>query len=285
MRCDVNISLRPAGSKALGTRTEIKNMNSMSYIEKAMRYEYERQADLLDSGEEIVQATLRYDETTGETSVMRTKEDAQDYRYFPEPDVLTINIPQSFVDGVARELPELPLEKFRRYSDELKINPANARLLYKYKRVCDWFEAVLAAGASAKHTSNLILGTVYAFLGTEEEKEKFCIKVAAEEMAELVKLIDGGKINVTLAQMTLNKMLEKGGKVSDYVTEQDVAGVDGGELEELCRQAIAANPQAVADYKSGKEKAIFALYGFIKRATQGKADIRKADGIIKKLLT
>jgi aspartyl-tRNA(Asn)/glutamyl-tRNA(Gln) amidotransferase subunit B len=135
MRCDVNISLRPVGSNALGTRTEIKNMNSMSYIEKAMAYEYSRQAELLDNGEKVQQATLRYDEKTGETTVMRTKEDAQDYRYFPEPDILTVHIPQEKVEEERAALPELPLEKLRRYTNELKMPVANAKLLYKYKRV------------------------------------------------------------------------------------------------------------------------------------------------------
>jgi aspartyl-tRNA(Asn)/glutamyl-tRNA(Gln) amidotransferase subunit B len=284
MRCDVNISLRPVGSKEFGTRTEIKNMNSISYIEKAMHYEAERQADILDDGGKVVQATMRYDETTGETSVMRTKEDAQDYRYFPEPDILTVNIPQSFVESVEKSLPELPLDKLKRYVDVLKINIANAKLLYKYINVCNWFESVLAKGASAKQTANLIIGTIYSTLETEEEKEKFSIKVTPESMAKLVKLLDEGKINVTLAQLTLGKMLKSGEGVESFISEDDLKGVDDGELEKICKSAIDANPQAVADYKSGKEKAIFALYGYIKKATGGKADIPKADGILKKLL-
>jgi aspartyl-tRNA(Asn)/glutamyl-tRNA(Gln) amidotransferase subunit B len=284
MRCDVNISLKRVGEKELGTRTEIKNMNSISYIEKAMKYEAERQADILDEGGKVVQATMRYDETTGETSVMRTKEDAQDYRYFPEPDILTVNIPQSYVESVEKSLPELPLEKLKRYVCDLKINAANAKLLYKYINVCNWFEGVLAEGASAKQTANLIIGTIYSTLETEEEKEKFDLKVTPQSMAKLVKLLDDGKINVTLAQITLAKMLKSGEGVESFISENDLKGVDEGELERLCKAAIEANPQAVADFKAGKEKAIFALYGYIKKATQGKADIPKVDGIIKKLL-
>ena len=284
MRCDVNISLRPEGSKTLGTRTEIKNMNSMSFMERAIAYEYSRQAEILSGGGEIEQATLRFDEHTGETSVMRTKEDAQDYRYFPEPDILTVTIPESKVEEIEAGLPELPLEKLKRYAGELGINSANAKLLYKYKAVCDWFEKVLACGAGVKHTANLIIGTVFSKLATEEDKEKFDILVPCEEMAKLVKLIDGGKINVTLAQGTLAKMLESGKGVDEFLSAADAQGVGDGELTEICRQAIAANPQAVADFKGGKEKAIFALYGFIKRATQGKADIGKADAIIKNLI-
>lgn len=284
MRCDVNISLRPEGSKTLGTRTEIKNMNSMSFMERAIAYEYERQAEILDGGGEIVQATMRFDEHTGETSVMRTKEDAQDYRYFPEPDILTVHIKQSTVEEAREALPELPLDKLRRYTGELGISDFNARLIYKYKRVCDFLEEAINCGAGAKRAANLIVGTVYSTLATEEDKERFEISVTPRDFAKLVKYLDDGKINATLAQMTLLKMLESGEGVDKFISESDVAGMDDNQMTELCRQAIEANPQAVADFLGGKEKAISALYGFIKRATQGKADIKKADEIIKKLL-
>ncbi len=284
MRCDVNISLKEEGAKELGTRTEIKNMNSVSYIEKAMEYEKKRQEEILLSGGKIEQATMRYDESTGETYVMRTKEDAQDYRYFPEPDLLTVIIPESKVDEIRSSLPELPLEKFRRYTEKLKISPVNARLLYKYKSVCGFFDKCLELGAGAKNTSNLILGTIYSTLGTEEEKETFDIKVVPEEMAKLVILADEGKINITLAQMTLAKMLKDGGKVSDYIKETDLDGLTDDELEAVCRRAVDENPGIAADFKAGKEKAIGGFYGYIKRATQGKADIKKADGILRRLL-
>ncbi|MGN0807282.1 MAG: Asp-tRNA(Asn)/Glu-tRNA(Gln) amidotransferase subunit GatB [Candidatus Coproplasma sp.] len=284
MRCDVNISVMPQGSTELGTRTEIKNMNSISYIDKAMRYEYERQCEVLNDGGKIVQATLRYDEKTGETSVMRTKEDAQDYRYFPEPDILTVVIPESKVEEIRSQLPELPLEKLNRYVNELKINAATAKLLYKYKKVCDFVEKVISLGASVKNAVNLTTGVLYSKLPTEEDKENFALPVTAEETAKLIKLADEGKINITLAQQTLAKMAEEGNPVSAYIKEEDLAGVDDSELEDICKKAIEANPAAAADFKGGKEKAIFALYGFVKKATQGKADIKKADEILKKLI-
>ena len=157
--------------------------------------------------------------------------------------------------------------------------------MYKYKRVCDFAEKALSLGAGVKNTVNLIVGTLYSKLETEEDKEKFDLPVSAEEMAELVKLVDGGKINITLAQKTLSAMAEEGKPVSAYIKPEDVAGMDEGELEKICRQAVEANAGAVADFKSGKEKAIFALYGFVKKATQGKADIKKADEIIRKLIS
>ena len=285
MRCDVNISLTPEGSDKLGTRTEIKNMNSVSFIEKAMAYEARRQAEILDGGGEVEQATLRYDENTGETYVMRTKEDAQDYRYFPEPDLPDIIIPQSDIDEIAAHMPELPLEKFRRYTNDLGLSAHNAGLLYKYKEVCDFFEKCLSFGAGAKNTCNLITGIIYAALATEEQKEAFDICVTAEDMAKLVKYADEGKINVTLAQMTLSKMLKEGKGVDDYITGSDLAGVSDEELESLCRKAVEANPAAAEDFRGGKQKAIGSFYGYIKRASGGKADIKRADAILKKILS
>ena len=284
MRCDVNISVMPEGATEFGTRTEIKNMNSISYIEKAMAYEYERQIEVIESGGQIVQATLRYDERTGETSVMRTKEDAQDYRYFPEPDILTVVIPEEKVEEIRKSLPELPTDKLKRYINDLKINAATAKLLYKYKRVCDFAERAIALGAGVKNTVNLIVGTLYSKLETEEDKEKFALPITAESMAELVKLVDGGKVNITLAQKTLALMAEEGKPVSAYIKPEDMAGMDDGELTDVCRKAVEENPAAVQDFKNGKEKAIFALYGYVKKATQGKADIKKADEIIRKLI-
>jgi aspartyl-tRNA(Asn)/glutamyl-tRNA(Gln) amidotransferase subunit B len=284
MRCDVNISLMPQGSKEFGTRTEIKNMNSLSYIEKAIAYECERQAEILDNGEKVVQATMRYDEHTGETSVMRTKEDAQDYRYFPEPDILTVVIPEEKIDEIKNSLPELPTDKLNRYINVLAINPANARLLYKYKAVCDFVEGAIALGASVKNVVNLTVGTIYSTLPTEDDKEKFEINVSAEEMAKLVKYVDEGKINVTLAQMTLNKMLQEGKPVSDYIKPEDIAGISDEELTAICQRAIDENPKIIEDFKGGKDKAICGLYGYIKKATQGKANIQKADAIIRQLI-
>ena len=282
MRCDVNISVMPEGATEFGTRTEIKNMNSLSYIEKAIVYEYGRQIDVIESGGKIEQATLRYDEHTGETSVMRTKEDAQDYRYFPEPDILTVIIPEEKVEEIRKSLPELPTDKLHRYVAELKINLATAKLLYKYKRVCDFAEKAFSLGAGVKNTVNLIVGTLYSKLETEEDKERFALPVTPEQMSELVKLVDGGKVNITLAQKTLAQMAEEGNPVSAYIKPEDIAGVDDGELTEICKQAIAANPNAVADFKGGKEKAIFALYGFVKKATQGKRGLLPAPLLINK---
>ena len=282
MRCDVNISLSQDG--VMGTRTEIKNMNSVTFIERAIIYEAARQREILEGGGRVEQATLRFDEDTGETYVMRTKEDAQDYRYFPEPDLLTVVIPQEKIDEIAAHMPELPAQKCARYLS-LGISAQNAELLCRYRAVCDFFDACLKAGAGARHAANLIVGTIYAALPTEEDKEAFALPFAAEEFAKLVKYVDGGKINFTLAQITLSEMLKKGGAVSDYIKEEDLAGISAGELESLCIQAVAANPAAAADYRAGKQKAIGSFFGYIKRATGGRADIKAAEQVLKRLLS
>jgi aspartyl-tRNA(Asn)/glutamyl-tRNA(Gln) amidotransferase subunit B len=156
--------------------------------------------------------------------------------------------------------------------------------LYKYKAVCDFVEGAIALGASVKNVVNLTVGTIYSTLPTEDDKEKFEINVSAEEMAKLVKYVDDGKINVTLAQMTLNKMLQEGKPVSDYIKPEDIAGISDEELTAICQRAIDENPKIIEDFKGGKDKAICGLYGYIKKATQGKANIQKADAIIRQLI-
>ncbi len=284
MRCDVNISVRREGTKELGTRTEIKNMNSISYMVQAMRYEFGRQCETVSEGGRVEQATLRFDERTGETYVMRSKEDAQDYRYFPEPDVYEIVIPESVVSRAAASLPELPDEKLKRYVEESKIPRATAALVCRYGRVCDFIDGAALLGAGVKNTVNLTVGVIFSVLSTEEERELFKIPVSCADMAELVKLVDGGKVNATLARSTLEKMLKSGLPVGEYIRAEDMAGVSDSELTEICRRVIEENPAITADFKGGKDKAICGFYGFIKRATGGRADMRRADEILRSLI-
>jgi len=284
IRCDVNISLRPVGETKFGTRTEIKNMNSLSHIEKAMKYEYERQAEILDNGGKVVQETLRFNEEDGTTSSMRGKEDAQDYRYFPEPDIITMEIMQEEVDKIKAELPELPDQRLNRFVEELKLPLASAQLLFKYKKVADFFDAVVNSGATAKNTANLILGTVYSTLATEEDKEKFDVKLVPQDFAKLVKYVDEGKYLFNNAQKTLTKMLESGESVDKFVKAEDIAGFPEDKLIELCKKAVELNPVAIENYKSGNQKAINALFGFVMKNSQGKANVKRAEEIILNLI-
>ncbi len=284
MRCDVNISVRPEGSEKLGTRTEIKNMNSITFIAKAMEYEFGRQTDLIESGERVVQETLRYDDVTNTTSGMRGKEDANDYRYFRDPDLVTINVPRETVEEIRASLPELPFAKQERYINELGIPEKDAALLVKYRRVAEYFERAIEGVKTPKTASNFIIGQIFRTVENEAEKEAFEIKTSPEALNELIKLIDEGKVRMNLAKSTLDKMLETGKRPSELLSESDMAGLDDSALDELCRQAVDANPKAVADYRNGKEKAIKAIVGFVMKNSRGKADAVAAEERIKALL-
>ena len=284
MRCDVNISVRPEGSEKLGTRTEIKNMNSISFIAKAMEYEYNRQVDLIESGEKVIQETLRYDDVSNTTSSMRGKEDANDYRYFRDPDLVTIHVPKEEVEKIRESLPELPAAKLDRYVEELGLPEKDAQLLVKYRKVAEYFERAIEDTKTPKTAANFIIGQIFRTVENESEKEKFDIKVSAESLNELIKLLDSGKIRMNMAKSTLDKMLETGKKPSELISDSDMAGLSEDIVNDLCRQAIEANPNAVNDYKNGKEKAIKALVGFVMKNSRGKADAVAAEEKIRAMI-
>lgn len=284
MRCDVNVSLRPWGQKEYGTRAEIKNMNSMNFVVKALNYEYERQSDLLDCGEKVTQDTLRYDEETATTVLMRRKEDAQDYRYFPEPDILAFRIPESYVENVKESLPELPIEKKKRYL-ETGVSEQIVEDLYKYKKVTDYLDEAVRQGANIQKAASLITGTIYSSLSTEEQKEVFAIPIAVEDFASLVKYVDAGKVDFTVARKTVLKMMEEGGKLSDYIKASDLEDLSDDVLREYCAQAIAERPQAVIDFKNGRDSAVCSFYGLVKKRLQGKnVNIKQIDSVLRELL-
>lgn len=284
MRCDVNISVRPVGSEKLGTRTEIKNMNSIAFIAKAMEYEFNRQVDLIESGEKVIQETLRYDDVTNTTSSMRGKEDANDYRYFRDPDLVTINVPREKVEEIKSQLPELPTQKLKRYVEELGLPEADAQLLTKYRRIAEYYEEAIKDTKNPKTAANFIIGQIFSRIDNETEKEQFNVNVSAESLNELIKLIDSGKIRMNLAKSTLEKMLDTGKKVTELISESDMAGLDENALLDLCQKAVESNPNAVSDYKNGKEKAIKALVGFVMKNSRGKADAVAAENKIKEII-
>ena len=263
MRCDVNVSVRPVGSEKLGTRTEIKNMNSITFIGRAMEYEFNRQVDLIESGGEVEQQTLRYNDAENTTSPMRGKEDANDYRYFRDPDLVTITF-----------------EKAERYVNELGISEKDAANLVKYRKIAEFFEEASKGVKNPKTVSNFIIGQIFRRLETEEEKESFEIKTTAAQLNELVKLIDEGKIKNNLAKSTLEKMLDTGSGVKEFVSESDMAGLDENALAELCKKAVESNPKAVEDFKKGKQKAVKSLVGFVMKESRGKADAAAAEQLI-----
>lgn len=284
MRCDVNISVRPEGQKEFGTRTEIKNMNSIAFMAKAIEYEQERQIDIIESGGSVQQETLRYDDATNTTSSMRGKEDANDYRYFRDPDLVTINVTDQEVEELEKTIPELPDEKLERYVEKLGIPEPDAQLLVKYRRVAEYFERASEGTANPRTAANFIIGQIFRTIENESAKEEFDIPVSAESLRELIKLLDSKKIRMNLAKSTLDKMLETGKKVSELISEKDMGGLDEEATKKLCQEAVDANPNAVADYKGGKEKAVKAIVGYVMKNSRGKADAMKAEEIIKQII-
>lgn len=282
MRCDVNVSIHQA-NEPWGTRTEIKNINSLSNIVRAMELEMERQEDILDSGEKVIQSTMRYDANSDTVYVLRSKENADDYRYFPEPDILRFYISPEMVDSIRASLPELPDDKLKRYL-AMGLPENNARLIYKYRNVTKFFDDAVAEGVSASNVLNMIIGPIFATLQTEEDKENFAIKTTSSQLAALVKLIDDGKIRANKAKEVLSQMLESGKDVTEYIKAEDLAGLSDDDLKALCQGAIDANPKAVDDIKNGKDKAINVMFGYIMKNSRGKADVKKAEAIIRELI-
>lgn len=284
LRCDVNISVRKNGENKLGTRTEIKNMNSLNFIAKAMEYEFKRQIDILEEGGAIEQETRRYNSDLNITESMRGKEDADDYRYFREPDLVTINIADEDIKKYKDELPELPDEKFNRFVNEYKITEDDASLLIKYKKIAEYFEEAARNIENKKLISNYILGSIFRRLSTDAEKEECRISIPPEFLNELVVLVEKKKINTNMARNALEQMLDTGKSVNGIINEKDMEGIDEEALRSICEKAVAANENAVTQYMAGKEKAFGAIIGYIMKETKGKADAALAAEIVKELI-
>lgn len=285
LRSDVNVSLRPKGSEELGTRTEIKNMNSFTFMERAIQYEVQRQTAVLEAGQKVQQETLRYLPEENRTEPMRSKEDAKDYRFFPEPDLCAVTVSPEEAERLRDSLPELPQEKENRYRQELGLSQEEARLLSRYRKIADYFEGVLPWIQTPKNAANCILGQIFRRLKTEEDKEQAEIPVSPESLGELIRLLEGKKIRADLLKKTLESMLDTGKDCMEFLTPEDLAGISSEQLEEFCRQAIESSPKAVEDYRSGKEKALKALLGAVMRQSKGRADAAEVEKRLRELLT
>lgn len=283
MRCDVNISVKLPESSEMGTRTEIKNMNSITFMTKAIDYEYERQSDILDDGKKVVQQTLRYNEATNSTESMRDKEDAHDYRYFRDPDLVDIVLSIDEIEKIKSLLPEMPQSRLKKYIQN-GIPQADAEQLVKYKNVSDFFEKASSGVKSAKTVANLIIGEIFRRIETESEKEKFDILITPSQLSELTVLLESNKINMNLAKKTLSKMLESGKSVTDFISENDMRGISPEELENMCSEAIKNNQKAVEDYLAGKEKALKAILGNVMKQTRGRGNAQEIEQKLVKLI-
>ncbi len=284
LRCDVNLSLRRAGTEELGTRTEVKNLNSFTAVLTAINYEAQRQRAILEKGGHVVQETRHFDPDTGTTVNMRGKENADDYRYFPEPDIINIVLRQDALERLKARLPEMPAQKCRRYVGELGVAEADAKLLSKYKAVSDYFERAAAMTESPRTAAAFMVTQMFSRITTEAERESWDPPVTSEMLGELLKLLDGGKVSRNVAKRVFDEMLDTGKPCTAFLSKEDLEGLDEAALTSMCRDAIAQNEKSVSDYKAGKEKAIKAILGSVMRASRGRANAIEAERILKELL-
>ncbi|WP_100330207.1 Asp-tRNA(Asn)/Glu-tRNA(Gln) amidotransferase subunit GatB [Bacillus xiapuensis] len=272
LRCDANISLRPFGQAEFGTKTELKNLNSFNFVRKGLEYEEKRQADVLLSGGVIEQETRRFDEASGKTLLMRVKEGSDDYRYFPEPDLVDIHIDEEWKERVRASIPELPDERKERYMNELGLPAHDAKVLTITKEMADFFEATVDAGADAKLASNWLMGEVSAYLNAEAKELNECA-LTPESLAGMIRLIEKGTISSKIAKKVFKELIENGGDAEKIVKEKGLVQIsDEGALMKYVTEALDANPQSVEDFKNGKSKAIGFLVGQIMKATKGQAN-------------
>ena len=284
MRADVNLSVREAGAKEFGTRTEMKNLNSFKAIARAIEGERERQIDLIESGEKVVQETRRWDDSRGESYAMRSKEDAQDYRYFPDPDLVPIVLDDAFLDEIRAKQPEFREEKMRRYKQEYDIPDYDIEIITDSKHMADLFEETVALGSQPKKVSNWLMGETLRLLKEKGmDPEDICF--SPENLAKLIALVDAKAINSSVAKEVFEVMFEKDLDPGKYVEEKGLKTVnDEGALRKTVEEVIAANPQSVADFKSGKEKAIGFLVGQTMKAMKGKADPGMVNRVLREKL-
>ncbi|MBW4841633.1 MAG: Asp-tRNA(Asn)/Glu-tRNA(Gln) amidotransferase subunit GatB [Paenibacillaceae bacterium] len=280
MRCDANISLRPHGQKELGTRAELKNMNSFRGVVRGLEYEQFRQAEILDEGGEVVQETRRWDETQGKTFSMRGKEEAHDYRYFPDPDLVTLHIDQAWKDRIRASIPELPDARKARYTSEYGLPEYDAGVITSSKALADLFESSLAYTKDAKAVSNWIMGDLLGYLNSNS-LELSDVKLTGQGLGEMIGLLEKGTISSKIAKTVFKEMLQSGKLPQQIVEEQGLVQIsDEGAILAIVQEVVANNPASVEDYKAGKEKAIGFLVGQVMKQSKGKAN----PGLVNKLL-
>ena len=271
-RADVNVSVRKKGASEYGTRTEMKNMNSFRAITRAIEYESDRQIDVLEDGGKIEQETLRWDDVSGKTFSMRDKEDAQDYRYFPEPDLVAIRLSDEYINNIKDNLPEMPESRRARYIEDFKLSEKEARLLTASKYLSNIFEDAEKICGNAKAVANWLLSDISKILN-EKELEPSDIPFTAEQLAKLVELIEKGTISSAIGKKVVTELFENPKDPEKIIKEKGWIQIsDEGAIKEVVEKVIAANPQSVADFKAGKDKAIGFLVGQAMKETKGKAN-------------
>ena len=272
LRADVNVSVRKKCEEKFGTRTEMKNMNSFRAIVRAIEYEKDRQIEVLEEGGKVEQETLRWDDINGRTSSMRDKEDAQDYRYFPDPDLVAIRLSDEYVEDIRKALPELPESRRDRYIKEYNLSEKDAKLLTASKYLSNLFEGALAICGNAKAVANWILSDISRILN-EKELEPENVPFTAEQLAKMIELIDKGTISSAIAKKVLTELFENPKDPEVIIKEKGWIQIsDEGAIKEVVMKILENNPQSVADFKGGKDKALGFLVGQAMKETKGKAN-------------
>jgi aspartyl-tRNA(Asn)/glutamyl-tRNA(Gln) amidotransferase subunit B len=283
-RCDANVSIRPKGATELGTRAELKNLNSFRYVEKALHYEIERQKDIVTDGGQVVQETRLYDAEKDRTFSMRGKEEAHDYRYFPDPDLLPLVVDEAWIETVRNDLPELPGDRKNRFMESFGLSGADAEFLTGSRELADYFEACLAVHGNPKLVTNWVTGQLMAFLNAEG-KSIGGSPISANALAGLLKLLDEGVISGKIAKTVFEEMTVSGKPAKQIVAEKGLVQVqDESAIESAVAKVLAANPQEVTAFKGGKNKLMGFFVGQVMRETKGKADPKIVNELLNRKL-
>ena len=272
LRADVNVSVRKKGDTKFGTRTETKNMNSFRSIVREIEYEIDRQIDILENGGTVEQETLRWDDVSGKTFPMRNKENSEDYRYFPEPDLVAINLSEEYIENIKNNLPELPESRKRRYLEEYKLSEKDAGIITSSRYLSDLFEDTIKVCDNPKAVNNWIISDISRILN-EEEMDAKDIPFTAEELGKLIILIDKGTISSSIGKKVLEELFENPKDPEEIIKEKGWIQIsDEGEIKKIVSKILEANPQSIADYKAGKDRALGFLVGQAMKETKGKAN-------------
>jgi len=283
-RCDANVSVRPVGTDTFGTRTELKNMNSFKHVENALTYEIERQRGVVEDGRELVQETRLWDEAKGVTVPMRGKEEAHDYRYFPDPDLLPLVIDEGWIEEIRSTLPELPDEKRARFIEAYGIPLYDAQVLTSSRPLADYFEACVEHFSKPKTVSNWVMGSILATLKAENKTIEES-PVSPERLAELLRLVDSGVISGKIAKTVFDEMVSSGKPPEAIVQEKGLVQVtDADAITEVIEQVLSEHAKEVSDYRGGKTKLFGFFVGQVMKATRGKANPKMVNEILKKML-
>jgi len=283
MRCDANISIMPKGSKEFGTRAEIKNVNSFSALQRAIEFEIDRQIEIVEEGGKVVQETRLWDDNSRETRSMRGKEDAHDYRYFPEPDLMPLEISREWVEDIKAKMPELPNAKRQRYMD-LGLSEYDANVIVEQMGLALFFDEVLKLGATPKIAVNFIMGEIAAYL-KEEHIEITDTKLTPDNLAELIGLIEKGTISNNIGKQIILDMMKDGKKASQIVEEKGLSQIsDTGAIKEIVQKIIEANPNQVEAYRGGKVQLLGFFVGQVMKETKGRANPQTVNELVKELL-